>query len=147
MSLGFPIVLFDYHVGLGSTNSRNTTRLTVAAFDLASRPLPVFEAEGGRQNWEVKMFDKVLADKRIDFPDDPDFTEAFCVTTDDAEGVRQFLGPEVRSFLMQRADWKFRSNGRWLLMCRLRKHPTAEDYRAFAMEAVLVMQALMGARV
>lgn len=141
-SLGFPIVLFDYLVTTGSYNSGDLTRLTVAAFDLASNPPPLFEAEGERGRW----VDKVFADKRIDFPDDPDFTQEFCVTTSDPDGVRRFLGPQVRAFLMQRNDWMFRSNGRWLLMCRRRRLPTPEDYRAFAMEAVLVMQVIDGAR-
>ena len=46
---GSPVALFDYYVtwgGEGSSDIR-TVRLTVAAFDLGSRPLPVFEAQGG----------------------------------------------------------------------------------------------------
>jgi hypothetical protein len=44
---GSPVVLFDYHFTTGSDKNRSTTRLTVAAFDMASKPLPVFEAQGG----------------------------------------------------------------------------------------------------
>lgn len=40
----------------------------------------------------------------------------------------------------------FRSNGRWLLMCRLRKRPKPGDYRAFVEEASEVMLAMTGAR-
>jgi hypothetical protein len=90
---GSPVVLFDYHVTTGSSKNRNTTRLTVAAFDLASRPLPVFEAQGGR-DWVTRLLDKALgADKVIDFPDDPDFTRSFCVTGDEAPGGALAPGP------------------------------------------------------
>jgi hypothetical protein len=144
---GAPVVLFDYHVTTGSNENRSTTRLTVAAFDLAPKPLPVFEAQGGR-DWVTRLLDKALApDKAIDFPDDPDFTRSFCVTGDDAQAVRWLLGRDVRSFLKQRTEWMFRSDGRWLLMCRLRKHPKPKDYRAFMVEASEAMLAMTGARV
>jgi hypothetical protein len=83
----------------------------------------------------------------IDFPDDPDFTRSFCVTGDDAQAVRWLLGRDVRSFLKQRTGWMLRSDGRWLLMCRLRKRPKPKDYRAFVEEASEVMLAVTGARV
>jgi hypothetical protein len=144
---GSPVALFDYHVTTGSSKNRNTTRLTVAAFDLGSKPLPVFEAQGGR-DWVTRLLDKALApEKVIDFPDDPDFTRYFNVTGDDAQAVRRLLGRDVRSFLKQRTGWMLRSNGRWLLMCRLRKHPEPKDYRAFVGEATEVMLAVTGARV
>ncbi len=144
---GSPVVLFDYHVTTGSSKNRNTTRLTVAAFDLASRPLPVFEAQGGR-DWVTRLLDKALGpDKVIDFPDDPDFTRSFCVTGDDAQAVRRLLGWNVRSFLKRRTGWMFRSDGRWLLMCRLRKQPKPGDYRAFVGEASEAMLAMTAARV
>lgn len=144
---GSPVVLFDYHVTLGSHNNRNTVRLTVAAFDLAPKPLPVFEAQGGR-DLVTRLLDKALADKVIDFPDDPDFTRSFCVTGDDAQAVRRVLGRGARSFLKQRrAGWTFRSDGRWLLMCRLRKHPEPGDYSAFVEEASEAMLAMTAARV
>jgi hypothetical protein len=144
---GSPVVLFDYHVTLGSSNNRNTVRLTVAAFDLASKPLPVFEAQGGRQDWVTRLLDKALGDKVIDFPDDPDFTRGFHVAGDDAQAVRWLLGPGARSFLTQRTEWMLRSNGRWLLMCRLNKRPRPRDYRAFVEEASEGMLVMTGARV
>jgi hypothetical protein len=143
---GAPVVLFDYHVTTGSSNNRSTSRLTVAAFDLAPRPLPVFEAQGGR-DWATRLLDKATPHEGIDFPDDPDFTRSFCVTGGDAQAVRWLFGPGVRWFLKQRAGWMLRSNGRWLLMCRLRKHPRPRDYRAFVEEASEVMLAMTGARV
>ncbi len=144
---GSPVVLFDYHVTTGSSKNRNTVRLTVAAFDLTSRPLPVFEAQGGR-DWVTRLLDKALgADKVIDFPDDPDFTRGFSVTGDDAQAVRRLLGPDARSFLMRRTEWTFRSNGRWLLMCRGDKRPEPENYRAFVEEASEVMLVMTGGRV
>ncbi|HEY9285532.1 MAG TPA: hypothetical protein VIP46_18920 [Pyrinomonadaceae bacterium] len=143
---GLPVALFDYHVTTGSSNNRNTSRLTVAAFDLAPKPLPVFEAQGGR-DWVTRLLDKTLApDNVIDFPDDPDFTRSFCVTGDDAQAVRRLLGPGARSFLKQRAGWTFRSNGRWLLMCRLRQRPKPGDYRAFVEEASAAVLAMTGPR-
>lgn len=144
---GSPVVLFDYHVTLGSNNNRNTVRLTVAAFDLASKPLPVFEAQGGRQNWVTRLLDKALGDKVVDFPDDPDFTRCFLVEGDDAQAVRRLLSPDVRSFLKQRAEWMFRSNGRWLLMCRLKKRPEPRDYRAFVEEVSEGLLVMTDARV
>lgn len=145
---GLPLALFDYHVTLGSSNNRDTVRLTVAAFDLASKPLPVFEARGGRQNRVTRLLDKALApDNMIDFPDDPDLTRSFHVTGDDAQAVRRLLDPNARSFLKQHPEWMFRSNGRWLLMCRLKKRPEPEDYRAFVEEASEGMLSMTGARV
>jgi hypothetical protein len=45
---GTPVALFDYHVTWGGGGSDiQAVWLTVAAFDLTSKPLPVFEAEGG----------------------------------------------------------------------------------------------------
>ena len=143
---GSPVALFDYHVTLGSHNNRSAVRLTVAAFDLASKPSPMFEAQGGRDR-VGRLLDKALADKVIDFPDDPDFTRSFCVTGDDAQAVRRLLGPAARSFLKQRTGWMFRSSGRWLLMCRLRTHLKPGDYRAFVEEASEGMLAMTGARV
>ena len=146
---GSPAVLFDYYAtwgGVGGSDTR-TVRLTVAAFDLAPKPLPVFEAQGGQNNWVMRLLGKALADKVIDFADDPDFARGFCVTGDDARAVRRLLGPGARSFLKQRTGWMFRSNGRWLLMCRLRKHPKPGDYRAFVEEASEATQAMTGARV
>lgn len=143
---GAPVVLFDYHVTTGSHNNRNTVRLTVAAFYLDSKPLPVFEAQGGR-DWVTRLLDKALApDKMIDFPDDAEFARGFCVTGDDAQAVRRLLGPAARSFLKQRSGWMLRSNGRWLLMCQLRKHPEPGDYRAFVGEASEAVLVLTGAR-
>jgi hypothetical protein len=144
---GWPVVLFDYHVTLGSHNNRTPVHLTVAAFDLASKPLPVFEAQGGRQNRVTRLLDKVLAEKVIDFPDDPDFRRGFLVVGDDAQAVRRLLGSHARSFLTQRTEWMFRSNGRWLLMCRLNKRPKTSDYRAFVEEASQGMLVMTGVRV
>jgi hypothetical protein len=144
---GSPVVLFDYHVTLGSYNNRTPVQLTVAAFDLASKPLPVFEAQGGRQNRVTRLLDKVLAEKVIDFPDDPDFTRGFLVVGDDAQTVRRLLNREARSFLARRTEWMFRSDGRWLLMCRLKHRPQPADYRAFVNEALEGMRVLTGARV
>lgn len=144
---GSPVVLFDYHVTYDVGNNSNTLELTVAAFDLASKPLPLFEAEG-RQDWVTRLVNKALADKVIDFPDDPDFTRYFHVTGDDAQAVRRLLGPDARSFLTrQRTGWIFRSNGRWLVMYRSHKRLKPEDYRAFAEEASEVMLLMTGARV
>lgn len=144
---GSPAVLFDYHVTLGSNNNRTPVQLTVAAFDLASTPLPVFEVQGGRQDWVTRLLDKALADKVIDFPDDPNFTRAFLVVGDDAQAVRRYLNPGARSFLAQRTQWMLRSNSRWLLMCRLNKRPKPEDYRAFVEEALEGRLAMKGTRV
>ena len=97
---GSPVALFDYYVtwgGEGSSDIR-TVRLTVAAFDLTSKPLPVFEAEGGQNNWVTRLLGKASGDKVIDFPDDPDFTRGFSVTGDDAQAVRRLLSPDARSF-------------------------------------------------
>jgi hypothetical protein len=146
---GSPVVLFDYYVtwgGEGSSDIR-AVRLTVAAFDLISRPLPVFEAEGGQNNWVTRLLGKDSGDKVIDFPDDPDFTRGFSVTGDDAQAVRRLLGPDARSFLTQRTEWMFRSNGRWLLMCRRNERPKPRDYRAFVEEASEVMLVMTRARV
>ena len=140
-------MLFDYHVTLGSSKNRNTSRLTVAAFDLVSKPLPVFEVQGGRQNWVTRLLDKAFADKVIDFPNDPAFTQDFLVAGDEAQAVRRLLGPDARSFLMGRTEWMFRSNGRWLLMCRIKKHPESRDYRAFVDEASEGMMVMTGAPV
>ncbi len=146
---GSPVALFDYYVtwgGEGSSDIR-TVRLTVAAFDLTSKPLPVFEAEGGQNNWVTRLLGKASGDKVIDFPDDPDFTRGFSVTGDDAQAVRRLLSPDARSFLTQRTEWMFRSNGRWLLMCRGDKRPEPENYRAFVEEASEVMLVMTGGRV
>jgi hypothetical protein len=147
---GAPVALFDYYVtwgGEGSSDIR-TVRLTVAAFDLASRPLPVFEAEGGQNNWATRLLGKGSGDRVIEFPDDTEFTRYFNVTGDDAQAVRRLLGPEARSFLARRrTEWRFRSNGRWLLMCRLKKRPEPEHYRAFVGEASEAMLVMTGARV
>lgn len=83
----------------------------------------------------------------IDFPDDPDFARDFNVTGDDARAVRRLLGPGARSFLKRRAEWTFRSNGRWLLMCRLNKRPGPREYRAFVEEASEGVLVMTGARV
>jgi len=149
MIRGSPVVLFDYHVNWGGGGSDlKTVRLTVAAFDLASKPLPAFEARGGQNNWVTSLFGKASGDKVIDFPDDPDFMRYFNVTGDDARAVRRLLVPEVRSFLTQRTEWLFRSNGRWLLMGRGGdKRPKPEHYRAFVEEASEAMLVLTGARV
>jgi hypothetical protein len=146
---GSPVVLFDYYVtwgGEGSSDIR-TVRLTVAAFDLTSKPLPVFEAQGGQNNWVTKLLGKASADKVIDFTEDPDFNRNFNVTGDDAQAVRRFLVPGARSFLtQQRSEWMFRSNGRWLLMCRGHKRPKPGDYQTFVEEASEAMLAITGAR-
>jgi len=144
---GTPVVLFDYYVTWGGLGSDiKTVRLTVAAFDLASKPLPVFEAQGGQNNWVIRLLGRNSGDKVIDFPDDPDFTRGFCVTGDDAQTVRRLLGPDARSSLTRRTDWRFRSNGRWLLMCP-HKRPKPGDYRAFVEKASEVMLVMTGARV
>ena len=144
---GTPVVLFDYYVTWGGGGSDiKAVRLTVAAFDLASKPLPVFEAEGGQNNWVIRLLGRDSGDKVIDFPDDPDFTRGYLVTGDDAQAVRRLLSPDARSFLTRRTDWRFRSNGRWLLMCP-NKRPKPGDYRAFVEEASEVMLVMTGARV
>ena len=146
---GSPVALFDYHVTWGGGGSDlQAVRLTVAAFDLTSKPLPVFEAEGGQNNWVTRrLLGKASGDKVIDFPDDPDFTRDFLVTGDDAQAVRRLLGPDLRSFLTRRTEWRFRSNGRWLLMCPGKKRPEPRDYRAFVEEASEVMLVMTGGRV
>lgn len=144
---GSPAVLFDYHVTTGTSKNRDTSRLTVAAFDLASKRLPVFEARGGQNNWVTRLLGKASGDHVIDFPDDPDFARSFHVTGGDAQAVRRLFSPGARSFLARRrAGWMFRSNGRWLLMCRLRKHPEPGDYRAFVEEASEAMLVMTGVR-
>jgi hypothetical protein len=46
---GSPVALFDYYVTWGGGGSDlKAVWLTVAAFDLAPNPLPVFEAQGGK---------------------------------------------------------------------------------------------------
>ena len=145
---GSPVALFDYYVTWGGGGSDlQVVRLTVAAFDLASKPLPVFKAEGGQNNWVTRLLGKASGDKVIDFPDDPDFTRYFHVTGDDAQAVRRLLSPDARSFLTQRTEWIFRSNGRWLLMCPGKKRPEPKEYRAFVEEASEVMLAMTGGRV
>ncbi len=144
---GSSVVLFDYYVTwCGGGSNLHAVRLTVAAFDLTSKPLPVFEAQGGQNNWVTRLLGKASGDKVIDFPDDPDFTRGFCVTGDDAQAVRRLLSPDARSFLTRRTGWRFRSNGRWLLMCP-RKRPEPENYRAFVEEASEAMLVLTGGRV
>lgn len=146
---GLPVVLFDYYVTWGGLNTDiKTVRLTVAAFDLASRPLPVFEAQGGQNNWVTRLLGRASGDHVIDFPDDPDFTRYFHVTGDDAQAVRRLLGRGARSFLtQQRTEWRFRSNGRWLLLCPSHKRLKPEDYRVFVGEASEAMLVMTGARV
>jgi len=144
---GSPVVLLDYHLIMPVGNNFETLELTVAAFEFASKPLPVFAAEGG-QSWSRRLINKALADKVIDFHDDPDFKRYFNVTGDDAQAVRWLLGPDTRSFLKdQRTEWIFRSNGRWLVMYRSGKRLKPKDYRAFAQEASEVMLVMTGARV
>ena len=109
--------------------------------------MQVFYAEG-RQDWSTRLINKALADKVIDFHDDPDFTRYFNVTDDDAQAVRRLLGPDARSFLtQQRTQWVFRSNGRWLVTYRSHKRLKPEDYRAFVEEASEVMLVMRGAGV
>lgn len=145
---GSPVALFDYYVTWGGGGSDiKTVRLTVAAFDLAAKPLPVFEAQGGQNNLVTRLLGKASGDKVIDFTDDPDFTRYFNVTGDDARAVRRLLGPGARSFLTRRPEWNFRSNGRWLLMCRGGKRPEPEHYRAFVGEASEAMLVMTGERV
>jgi hypothetical protein len=144
---GLPVVLFDYYVTWGGGGSDlKTVWLTVAAFDLASKPLPVFEAQGGQNNWVTRLLGRNSGDKVIDFPDDPVFTRGFCVTGDDAQAVRRLFGPDARSFLTLRTGWRFRSNGRWLLMCP-HKRPEPGDYRAFVEDASEGMLVMTGRRV
>ena len=144
---GSPALLFDYHVTFSVGNNTSTLELTVAAFDLASEPLPVFDAEG-RQDWSTRLINKALADKVIDFPDDHDFTRYFNVTGGDAQAVRRLLNPDARAFLTRRrAEWTFRSNGRWLVMYRSHKRLKPEDYRSFVEGASEVMLVMTGARV
>jgi hypothetical protein len=143
---GSSVVLLDYQLIIPVGNNLETLELTVAAFDFASQPMPVFAAEG--QGWSRRLINKALADKVIDFHDDPDFTRYFNVTGDDAQAVRRLFGPNARSFLTQhRTEWIFRSNGRWLVMYRSGKRLKPGDYRAFAEEASEAMQVMTGARV
>jgi hypothetical protein len=139
---GSPVVLFDYHVTYSVGNNRSSMELTIAAFDFTSAPIPVFDAEG-QQRWARRLINKALADKVVDFPDDPDFKRYFNVTGNDAPAVRRLLSPEVRSFLKQhRSEWIFRSNGRCLVMYRSPKRLKPEDYGAFAEEASEVMRVI-----
>ena len=102
----------------------------------------------GQNNWVTRLLGKASGDHVIEFPDDPDFTRDFLVTGDDVQAVRRLLGRGARSFLtQQRPEWRFRSNGRWLLMCRGHKRPRPGDYRAFVGEASEAMLAMTGARV
>lgn len=71
-------------------------RLTVAAFDVAATPLPVFEAQGGRQDRISRLLDKHLGEKAIDVSDDPEFARAFHVTGDDGGAVRRVLNADAR---------------------------------------------------
>ena len=138
---GTPVVLLDYHVTVGSGKGTNRLRQTVAGFDLAARPLPAFAAQGWQQNWLTRLADP-FSDRAIDFPDDPEFTRRFRVVGDDAGAVRLLFGPDLRSFLTQRTQWMFRSDGRWLLMCGIGERPTPGSYRQFleqAAEGMLIM--------
>jgi hypothetical protein len=54
---GSPVVLFDEHVAVGIGRGRHTVRQTVAAFDVTSKPLPVFAAQGWQQNWLTALLD------------------------------------------------------------------------------------------
>jgi hypothetical protein len=144
---GSSVVLFDYQIVMSVGNNSERLELTVAAFDFSSMPLPVFAAEGG-QGWTLRLINKVLPNKVIDFPNDPNFNRTFNVTGDDPQAVRRLLGPDARSFLNQlRTEWIFHSNGRWLVMYRSNKRLKPEDYRAFAEEASETMQVMTGTRV
>ena len=88
----------------------------------------------------------IPAEDDVVFPDDPDFTQGFLVVDDDAQAVRRLFGPHTRLFLTQRINRMFRSNGRWLLMCRLNKRPKPRDYRAFVDEVSEGMLVMTGAR-
>jgi hypothetical protein len=143
---GSPVLLFDDNVAVGIGKGRHTLRQTVAGFDVADKPLPVFAAQGWQQNWLTKLLD-TPGDKVIDFPDDPEFTRRFRVVGDDAEAVRRLFGPDARSFLTPRTQWMFRSDGRWLLMCRIGKRPKPGEYRAFVKEVVDGMRVMTRAGV
>lgn len=140
-----PVVLFDYDVTTGSRNNRTLVRMTVAAFDASATPLPVFEAEGGRQDRYTRLVDKVLGEKGIDFSDDPDFARAFVVTGADANAVQRVFSADARRLLLRHSEWMCRSTGRWLLMCWIGKRPTPAEFPAFVEEASAVMRAMTGA--
>jgi hypothetical protein len=143
---GSPVVLFDEHVAVGMGKGRHTLRQTVAAFDVTAKPLPVFTVQGWQQNWLTKLLD-TASDKSIEFPDDPEFTRGFRVVGDDAQAVRRLFGPDARSFVTQRTKWMFRSDGRWLLMCRIGKRPKPKEYLAFVKEIVDGLLVMTGAQV
>lgn len=136
---GAPVVLLDYHAIFKIGNSSSTMELTVAGFDLTSRSLPVFDADGS-PDWSTRLFNKSVGEKAIVFNDDSDFTRYFNVTSDDELAVRQIFGPAVRSFLtLNRRGWIIRSNGRWLAMYQSHKRIAPEGYRTFLKEASEVM--------
>jgi len=101
---GAPVALFDYDVNLCSRNNQSIVRLTVAAFDVAATPLPVFEAQRGRHDRFTQLLDKALRETGIDFSDDPEFSRVFRVMGDDAHAVRRVLNPDARAVLLRRSE-------------------------------------------
>ncbi len=122
---GYEATIFEVRIPKG----RSSENFTVIAFILPAINMPMFQAHA--KHWTDKVA-SLFSSSIVSFPNAPAFEESVVVRAPDAEQAREFLTPELQSFLVSSAgDWTIEGYANTLALYVRRRRTSAADLRNF----------------
>ncbi len=83
------------------------------------------------ETWWHKVLGKIGTHRDIDFPENPDFSDKFWLTSEFEQLTRQTFGPEVQSFLAERPPVHMEGSNYYFLAYKPGKTLPAAEARTF----------------
>lgn len=119
---GCALAVFEYQYRTGSGKNKTTHAQTVVALARKDTALPRFRLSA--ENVFHKLI-SVFGYQDIDFPDDPEFSQAFLLRGKDESAIRQLFSPAVRNEMVSHTGLVVEGDGSTLLV-----HRTGSRYLA-----------------
>lgn len=126
------VFLFDYRFTIGHGKNQHTHHQSVAAFPLRQQTLPEFELRPERIFHKIGA---VFGYEDIDFPDDPQFSDAYLLKGRSEYGVRNLFGARLREAVRAAPGISIEGGGPWLIVYRHRQRLSTDRLPAFLEEA------------
>ena len=123
------VYLFDYAYVVSSGKSRHTVWQTVFFADDKQWFLPNFRLKP--ETWWHKVLSKIGTHREIDFPENPDFSDKFWLTSEFEQLTRQTFSPAVQAFLAERQHVHMEGNNFYFLAYKPGKLLNTAEARTF----------------
>jgi len=129
------VFIFDFQYTTGGGEASAITRQTVICLDSLHLNLPHFQIRPRQMRDRLA---KLVGLRTIDFAEYPEFANAFVVTGDDEETIRQVISPEVMDELQETPGMHLMGGGTRIVFYRPTVRSRGYQIRPFLEEAFQV---------